>query len=149
SFTFSTVGTFSYHCAIHPNMRGQVVVGSGSTFGNPTGGPGGPSGIPGPFYNTGDYQPGMYPPDYGNYPPGAYPPGSYPPYPGPGGPGNYQPTLTLVAPPSGTLLLSWVATPGAQMYRIYQTTPDQPLNFSVVQTINQLTGSLATNATVA
>lgn len=26
SFTFSTVGTFNYHCAIHPSMLGKVVV---------------------------------------------------------------------------------------------------------------------------
>ncbi len=24
--TFGTVGTFEYHCAIHPNMRGTIVV---------------------------------------------------------------------------------------------------------------------------
>jgi predicted phage tail protein len=47
------------------------------------------------------------------------------------------------------MVLNWVAMPGAQSYRIYQTTPDQPLNFTVVQTVNQLTGSLITNATVA
>lgn len=26
SHTFTTVGTFSYHCAIHPSMKGTVVV---------------------------------------------------------------------------------------------------------------------------
>lgn len=26
SHTFSTAGTFSYHCAIHPSMKAQVVV---------------------------------------------------------------------------------------------------------------------------
>jgi plastocyanin len=26
SFTFSTAGTFQYHCAIHPGMVGSVVV---------------------------------------------------------------------------------------------------------------------------
>jgi predicted phage tail protein len=74
-----------------------------------------------------------------------YPPGPYPPYP-PGA--NYQPTVTVVAPPNGIVSLNWIATPAAQSYRIYQTTPDQPLNFSVVQTVNQLSGSLVTNATV-
>jgi plastocyanin len=26
SFTYNTVGTFHYHCSIHPDMTGQVVV---------------------------------------------------------------------------------------------------------------------------
>jgi len=26
SFTYDTVGTFKYHCAIHPNMTGTVTV---------------------------------------------------------------------------------------------------------------------------
>jgi len=26
SFTFNTVGTFNYHCAIHPSMKGSVIV---------------------------------------------------------------------------------------------------------------------------
>src|SRR4051794_12209088 len=28
SFTFNQAGTFSYHCAIHPYMTGQIVVGA-------------------------------------------------------------------------------------------------------------------------
>ncbi len=32
AFTFNTVGTFAYHCNIHPNMHGTVVVtGAGTT----------------------------------------------------------------------------------------------------------------------
>jgi plastocyanin len=27
SFTFERAGTFSYHCDIHPRMRGRIVVG--------------------------------------------------------------------------------------------------------------------------
>jgi plastocyanin len=38
SFTFETAGTFSYHCAIHPNMVGTVVVNGGSTDGGTTDG---------------------------------------------------------------------------------------------------------------
>ncbi|HEV8601382.1 MAG TPA: cupredoxin family copper-binding protein [Patescibacteria group bacterium] len=26
SFTFNTIGTFNYHCAIHPSMKGVVIV---------------------------------------------------------------------------------------------------------------------------
>jgi amicyanin len=26
SFTFNSAGTFNYHCAIHPNMKGTIVV---------------------------------------------------------------------------------------------------------------------------
>lgn len=26
SFTFGTAGTFPYHCGVHPNMRGTIVV---------------------------------------------------------------------------------------------------------------------------
>jgi plastocyanin len=60
SITFATAGTFTYQCAIHPSMRGTVVVqsalrsvtraeptlrvpASDSTVASSTGGPGGPS----------------------------------------------------------------------------------------------------------
>jgi predicted lipoprotein with Yx(FWY)xxD motif len=67
--------------------------------------------------------------------------------PGPGY-GSGQ-TLTIQAPPNGVVSLSWIATPNASSYRIYQTLSTQPLNFSVAQTIQQPTGQLVTNALVA
>lgn len=36
SFTFNTAGTVSYHCTIHPNMVGSVVVNGGTTDGGTT-----------------------------------------------------------------------------------------------------------------
>jgi len=36
SFTFMSAGTFSYHCAIHPNMVGSVAVSGGSSDGGTT-----------------------------------------------------------------------------------------------------------------
>ena|ERR687886_536565 len=33
SFTFSSAGTFPYHCEIHPSMRGTVTVGGGGGAG--------------------------------------------------------------------------------------------------------------------
>jgi plastocyanin len=37
SYTFNQAGTFSYHCKLHPEMRGTVNVGtSGTTYPNPT-----------------------------------------------------------------------------------------------------------------
>lgn len=123
SYTFATAGTFSYHCAFHSWMRGSITV-----F------PAGPPElvIPGYPYETGV----------------AFSP--YSPYTGPVYPyvvgGS---TLTVVAPPSGVVALSWVASPTAQSYRIYQTTLSQPLNFQIVRTISQSLGILVTNATVA
>jgi len=91
-----------------------------------------PSGEPMPPM-MGDMGPGMFPP-----PPlgGQIPPG-------------YLPTLNVVVPPNGTVGLSWLPTPNAQMYRIYETNSAQPLNFTVAQTVNQSLGMLATNAVVA
>jgi hypothetical protein len=36
SFTFTSAGTVSYHCTIHPNMVGSVVVSGGATPETPT-----------------------------------------------------------------------------------------------------------------
>ncbi|MFE0325200.1 cupredoxin domain-containing protein [Streptomyces sp. NPDC058960] len=36
SFTFSSPGTFSYHCRFHPDMQGTVVVGGSSSSPSPT-----------------------------------------------------------------------------------------------------------------
>ena len=36
SFTFTSAGTVSYHCSIHPNMVGSVVVSGGATPETPT-----------------------------------------------------------------------------------------------------------------
>jgi hypothetical protein len=90
-------------------------------------------------------------PGYGGFPPPPPPPnpcigygGGY----GYGGGLGYQQTVTVFGPPSGTIILSWIAAPNVQSYRIYQANAASPLNFSVVQTISQTTGMLATNATV-
>jgi len=156
SMIFNNPGSFTYHCSIHPNMRGSIVVSAGAPSGqyNPNTYSPNPYGE-GPFYNSpGEYGPNVPPPPYDQYGapiPPQYPPyGGQPPYaPPPPGAGNYLATLTVVAPPGGNISLTWIATPGAQSYRIYQTTISQPLNFSVVQTVPQTTGTLATNATVA
>jgi len=151
SFTFTTTGTFSYHCAIHPNMRGTVVVGSGGTFGPPN-----PNQFPqgGPFYNSPDVF-GSQPYPYGNQP---FPTDQFgnpivPPFPpntGPlGGPNDFQPQIVLPAPPNGTVILTWLPTPSAQSYRIYTTNVNQPTNFAVQQTVPQVTGSMVSSATVS
>jgi chitodextrinase len=91
---------------------------------------------------------GMLPFDPNN--PRGMPPGMPPFPPGQGAiPPGYVPTVTVVVPPQGSVGLNWLPTPNAQSYRIYQTLASQPLNFSVVQTVNQTPGQLATNAVVA
>jgi len=136
SQTFTSAGTFPYLCSIHPQMRGQVVVGSGSTFGGQQ--PGGP----GPFDPNSPFFPGG---------PNPNPNLPFPPEPGLGFPppppgGNFQAQFSIVAPPSGTVLLSWLPNPTASQYRIYTTNATQPLNFSVAQTIPQTPGQLVTTA---
>jgi len=135
SQTFNSVGTFPYICQIHPQqMRGQIVVGSGSTFGGQQ-----PSG-PGPFDPNNPFFGG----------PNPNPP--FPPEFGPGGPqfpppgGNLQTQFSVLAPPSGTVTLSWPPNPTATQYRIYTTNASQPLNFTVAQTIPQTPGQLVTTA---
>jgi hypothetical protein len=99
---------------------------------------------PAPTYSYG--QPGYAQPGYGQ--PGYAQPGYA--QPGPFGPGyatgSFSQTLTIQAPPNGIVGLSWIANPSAASYRIYQTPVSQPLNFTVMQTIQQPTGQLATNA---
>src|SRR5581483_4572055 len=86
---------------------------------------------------------------YGAYaPPPPYYGGGIPPYGGYGAGIGYQQTVVVVAPPSGTVLLSWIANPSAQSYRIYQATAAQPANFTVAITVPQTSGILATNGTV-
>ncbi len=72
-----------------------------------------------------------------------------PPPPPPGSTGTFQATLTISAPPNGQIVLQWLPNPSAQSYRIYETTINQPLNFSVAQTVPQPAGMLASTATVA
>jgi len=137
SFTFNNPGTFSYHCGLHPNMRGTVIVGSGSTFGGQNGPFGGPTG---PFNNQ---VPLPFPPDqFGGAPGPIFPPP-------PGGTGQFQTQLIIPAPTNGSVILSWVPNPAAQSYRIYQTNVLQPTALQVVQTVPQTPGILATQATVS
>ncbi|HZT09091.1 MAG TPA: hypothetical protein VFC51_18875 [Chloroflexota bacterium] len=72
--------------------------------------------------------------------------GTAPIYSAPYIPSGYSQTLTIVAPPNGIVSLTWVATPAAQSYRIYDTLSTQPLNFSVARTVSQSMGQLVTNA---
>jgi hypothetical protein len=119
--------------------------GYGGGYGSPYGGYGGYGQCTGyyDYYSTGcgPLAPiGGYPP-YGGI-------GGIPPYGGIGGGLPYQQTVIVVAPPGGIVILSWIAAPNIQSYRIYQASATSPLNFTVVQTVNQATGILATNATV-
>lgn len=133
SNTFTAAGTFAYHCLLHPWMQGTITVGGTGVTASP------PFQIPG------------YMPERGiGYPPsgGA---GTFPyPIGNPGyAVGGQLSTVSAVAPPGGTLFLTWLASPGAQSYRIYQTTTAQPLNFQIAQTVSQSLGVLATNASVS
>src|SRR5207245_11006189 len=70
SYTFTTAGTFTYHCAIHPTMHGTIVVGGGgSTAGQPQPSQANPS--PGyggqPGYSSGATNYGGYMGGYGGY----------------------------------------------------------------------------------
>lgn len=51
SFTFNQAGTFAYHCAIHPYMTGNVVVGSAAATTTPVP-TSPPATVPGPPANT-------------------------------------------------------------------------------------------------
>jgi len=82
-----------------------------------------------------------------------FPPQIPPGFGGPGLPPNFIPegygqTLTIVAPPNGTINLNWIANPAAQSYRIYTTPSSQPMNFGVQQTIPQGIGQMVSNALV-
>ncbi len=92
-------------------------------------------------------QPFPPPPFSGGYGPNSYGYGGGGYIPGYAG-GGYSPIVSLPAPPNGSVTLTWIANPMAQVYRIYQTTSAQPFNFSVQQTINQSPGSIVSNATV-
>jgi chitodextrinase len=137
-----------------PTPRPGPGGGGGGYYGGGYGGGYGPPGAPsspygGPPIGTpygAPYNYGPPPPPYGGFPYG----GGYPPYGGtfPYGGGAYTQTVTVVVPSSGSVTLTWVAVPFAQSYRIYQATAAAPLNFTVVQTVSQSTGILATNATV-
>jgi len=147
SFTFQGAGAFSYHCAIHPTMRGTVVVGSGSTFGGQTG-PGNQF-QQGPFFNSPDsFGPGQFP--QGPFPPDPFGFGGFPQMPQfpQTGAGDFQVELILPAPPNGMVVLSWIPNPGAQAYRIYTANVLQRTALTVVQTVPQVAGQLASQATL-
>jgi hypothetical protein len=166
SFTFTTAGTFAYHCAIHPQMHGTIVVGSGGTAGQPAAsqsssgaGYGQPSYASGQPYYGNNYMngyggygyPGMgYPGSYGpQYPygmPYPYPPyPSYPPYP-PVPPAGQLPAptgLAVTGMTSTTVTLTWAPVPGAVSYQVHGALT--PIT-SGTQTF--LTGLTSTTATV-
>jgi plastocyanin/predicted lipoprotein with Yx(FWY)xxD motif len=123
SHTFTSPGSYNYHCVIHPNMRAVIVVGPAS---GPPPAPGGfpPGGPPPPF----DPYPDPYPP----YPP--YPPGGYPP------PPSYVETSVGTVGPNGGIALSWVPMSSAISYRVYGTPSSAPLNLSILQTVSQSLG---------
>jgi len=79
---FDTAGTFTYHCAIHPQMVGSIVVGGQPSSAQPPTGYAQPP-MPAPFgYSPYGMTPGYAPsppPSYAPYPPMP----SYAPYPPP------------------------------------------------------------------
>lgn len=131
TYTFTSAGTFAYHCVVHPWMQGSITVGGAGTTASPQ--------TPG------------YTPEQGSFYPPSSGAGTFPyPIGNPGYPlGGQVSTVSAIASPNGTVFLTWLASPGAQSYRIYLTTPSQPLNFQVAQTVSQRLGALATNANVA
>ncbi len=150
SFTFNTPGNYSYHDAIGSGMSGLITVGVDNASYNQYSND--------PFfnsqYNNDPYYNGQY--NNGVYNGGQY--GQGPGFNSPGYPGydqgflpagGYAQTLNVVAPPNGIVTVSWLATPNVLSYRIYETLTSAPLNFTVVQTVNQTAGMLATNATLA
>jgi len=80
---FDTAGTFTYHCAIHPQMVGRIVVGGQPISAQPPMGYAQPP-MPAPF----GYAPYPPMPGYAPYPPPGYAP--YPP-PAPYAPYGYPP----------------------------------------------------------
>jgi hypothetical protein len=122
------------------NTPGSGYGGYGGGYGSSYGGYGGGC--------TGGY--GYY--DYYSTGCNIPPPPPISPYGGFGGYGGggipYQQTVTVVSPPGGTVVLSWIGTPAAQSYRIYQASATSPTSFSVVQTVQQSVSIIATNATV-
>ncbi len=152
SYTFNAPGTFPYHCAIHPNMRGTVVVSSG---GAPVAGQqpfqpnfGPPAVDTSPFFGTPPYPGAGQPlPPYDANPYDNYPPLPYPPVGNPPGP-TYNQLFSATAPPNGAILVTWVPMPNATAYRIYNTTSQIPSNLTVVSTVNQSPGAPVTQATV-
>jgi hypothetical protein len=176
SFTFTAAGTFPYHCTLHSNMRGTIVVSAaGGSPGLPLPFPSSPQPGPNQYPGTPGYPGGtqyQYGPGYGGttpYPnaPGyqettPYPGGAGAPYlpvPGTGGTTGYPglpgealgaaaTTVTVVAPADGSVALIWVPMPSALSYRIYQSGTSALTSFGLVQTIPQNVGTISTNAMV-
>jgi plastocyanin len=100
---FNTAGTYTYHCAIHPQMVATIVVGGQPTSTQPQ--------MPPPFgYSPYGSAPGYMPYGYApGYMPYGYAPGympyapqpAYPPYGYPPGYMPYQPYTPYAAPPPG------------------------------------------------
>src|SRR5205085_716571 len=72
-------------------------------------------------------QPAPYSAGFAQQPPPGYP------YAAPGYTQGYSQTVTVVGPPTGFIYLNWLASPGADSYRIYRTLASAPMNFSVSQ----------------
>ncbi len=153
SHTFDAPGTFPYHCALHPNMHGTIVVGSG---GAPVAGQQGPLPFPpnlgppavdtGPFYGTPPY-PGGQPFPYDTNPYDNYPPIPYPPAPIQAGLAPSQ-VLSVIVPPNGTIALSWPTVPNIASYRIYEAPASTQNNWSLVSTVNSSPGTPVDQTTV-
>ncbi len=156
SQTFSTPGSFPYHCAIHSNMHGVVIVGGpGSAAGGqqpftPNFGP--PAVDQGPFYGNqpfpGGYQgyPGGQPYAYDPNPYDNFPPGVIPPVGAPG----FTSMLSATVPSNGTVSLNWIPVPNASSYRIYNTNASTPQNLQIASTVSQsLGGAPVTQSSIA
>jgi predicted lipoprotein with Yx(FWY)xxD motif len=64
-------------------------------------------------------------------------------------PPGYAPTLTIIAPPTGIVGLTWVPTPTAAQFRIYQAPSSSPTSFTMGQMVNQPSGQVLTNGNVS
>ena len=156
SQTFNTPGNFPYHCAIHPNMRGVVMVGGPGAAGGqqpftPNFGP--PAVDQGPFYGNqppfpGGYQgyPGGQPYPYDPNPYDNFPPGVIPPVGAPG----FTSMLSVAVPSNGTISLNWIPVQNASSYRIYNTSTATPQNLQIASTVSQsLGGTPVTQSSLA
>src|SRR5581483_5509350 len=89
--------------------------------------------------------PSLPSPYFGVPPENSVPFGQPLPPPPAGAPGAAATTLSIVAPPNGTIGLSWNGVPGAVAYRIYDTLASAPLNYSVAQTVPQSIGQIVSS----
>jgi hypothetical protein len=113
--------------------------GYGSPYGGGYGGYGSPYG--GGYGGYGSPYGGGYG-GYGGYPfGGGFPYGGFPPI-----TTAFTQTVSAIVPATGIVSLTWIPVPYATSYRIYQASAATPLNFTVVQTVQQSTGFITTSA---